>query len=169
MLLAEELALVAVDPGTGRHPLGHRDQLNACLAGLLVAELVLDGVIEPGPGRATVVAATGGEVPSSPILAAAAEVVAEKGPKVKAVLSHMRRGLDQRLGAGTWDALTAGLVAAGVLAPGDGGLLTRHVVVDAAARDAVVDRLRTAAAGDEVLDVRRPAPPPTLLTPTSAR
>ena len=41
-----------------------------------------------------------------------------------------------------------------MLAPGDGGLLTRHVVVDTAARDAVVDRLRTAAAGDEVLDVR---------------
>ena len=40
--------------------------------------------------------------PIAPILAAAAEVVDEKGPKVKAVFSAMNRGLDRRLGAGTW-------------------------------------------------------------------
>ncbi len=44
MLLAEELALIAVRPETGRHAVGVRSQLNACLAGLLVAELM----IEPG-------------------------------------------------------------------------------------------------------------------------
>jgi hypothetical protein len=43
MLLAEALALVAIDPGSGRHAIGNRASLNACLAGLLVAELVLDG------------------------------------------------------------------------------------------------------------------------------
>jgi len=48
MLLFEELALLAIDPDTGRHGLGTRDQLNACLAGLLVAELVLDGTVAPG-------------------------------------------------------------------------------------------------------------------------
>lgn len=154
MLLAEELVLVAVDPGSGRHPLGTRDQINACLAGLLVAELVLDGTVVPGPGKATVVAASSAARPSSPVLAAAADVVAEKGPKVKAVFSHMSRGLDQRLGHGTWDALTASLVESGVLAAGDGGLLTRHAVVDTAARDEIVGRLRTAAAGDDVLDAR---------------
>ena len=47
MLLAEELALVAIKPDSGRHELGTRDQLNACLAGLLVAELLLDGLRRP--------------------------------------------------------------------------------------------------------------------------
>ena len=47
MLLAEELALVSLNPESGRHAVGIRTQLNACLAGLLVAELVLDGVVEP--------------------------------------------------------------------------------------------------------------------------
>ena len=42
MLLAEELALIALDPESGRHAFGTRDNLNACLAGLLVAELHLD-------------------------------------------------------------------------------------------------------------------------------
>ena len=48
MNLAEELALVAIDPSSGRHALGLRSELNACLAGLLVAELLLDGVVEIG-------------------------------------------------------------------------------------------------------------------------
>ena len=33
MLLAEELALLAIDPDTGRHKLGTGDALNACLGG----------------------------------------------------------------------------------------------------------------------------------------
>ncbi len=48
MLLAEQLALVAIDPKKGRHELGNRDQLNACLAGLLVAELLIEGAVGPG-------------------------------------------------------------------------------------------------------------------------
>ena len=48
VLLAEELALVAIDSKKGRHELGSRGQLNACLAGLVVAELLLEGVARPG-------------------------------------------------------------------------------------------------------------------------
>jgi hypothetical protein len=136
MLLAEELALIAIDPESGRHAIGTRDSLNACLAGLLVAELHLD------------------DRPESPLLSAAAEVVAEAGPKPKAVLSAMSRGLDRRTGLGTWDAVVAGLIDAGVVAPPSGGLRPRNVVLDRVRRDAVVDRLRSAAAGDEPLDVR---------------
>jgi len=44
MLLAEELALVARKPESGRHQIGTGDALNACLAGLLVAELLLEPV-----------------------------------------------------------------------------------------------------------------------------
>ena len=137
MLLAEELALVAIDPDSGRHALGVREQLNACLAGLLIAEIALDGA-----------------APASPVLAAAGEVLAEKGPKVKPALSHMSRGLDQRLGVGTWDAVIGGLVDAGVVTRAEGGLRPRHTIVDVAARDAIVERLRAAAAGDQQLDVR---------------
>jgi hypothetical protein len=136
VLLAEELALVALDPDSGRYKLGTRDQLNACLAGLLVAELQLE------------------DRPGSSLLEAACEVSAEAGPKLKAVLSAMDRGLRRRLGAGTWDAVVGGLVAVGAVAPSEGGVRPRCRVVDGAARDAIVARLRIAAAGDEPLAVR---------------
>ena len=136
MLLAEQLALVALDVDSGRHALGIRDNLNACLADLLIAESQL-------PAR-----------PDSPLLAAAADVVDETGPKMKAVLSAMSRGLDRRLGTGTWDTVIGGLVDTGVVAPSSGGLRPRHEVLDRAARDRIVARLRAAAAGDDELDVR---------------
>lgn len=72
MLMAEELALVAVKPDTGRHELGTGEQLNACLAGLLVAELLLDGAVGPGGRDDRIVAAPGRAAPQSPTLAAAA-------------------------------------------------------------------------------------------------
>src|SRR5262245_18237987 len=129
MLLAEELALIALDPDSGRHALGTRDNLNACLAGLLVAELQVE------------------DRPESPLLSAAAEVVAEAGPKPKAVLSAMRRGLQRRLAMGTWDAVVAGLAEAGVVAPSTGGRRPRSAVTDRAAREAIVARLRVSASG----------------------
>ena len=76
-----------------------RDKLNACLAGLLVAELHLD------------------DRPESGLLVAAGEVIAEAGPKTKAALSAMSRGLHRRTGMGTWDAVVAGLIGAGIVAP----------------------------------------------------
>ena len=153
MHLAEELALVAIDPDSGRHALGLRSQLNACLAGLLVAELMLDGVIEPADKTDRVVA-TGKAVPTAPILAAATAVVIEAGPKLKGILSHMDRGLNQRLGAGTWDATVGGLVEAGVLAAPGGRLRSHHKALSPGGRQLIVDELRIAADSDSALDPR---------------
>jgi hypothetical protein len=86
MLMAEQLALVAIDPDSGHHQLGTRDGLNATLAGLLIAELALAGTVGPGDAKATIVP-IGRPAPDSAVLAAAHEVIADKGPKVKAVLS----------------------------------------------------------------------------------
>ena len=136
MLLAEQLALVALDPDSGRPAMGTRDNLNACLAGLLVAELHLD------------------DRPESALLTAAEEVEVDAGPRMKAVLSAMSRGLHRRLGLHTWDAVIDGLVDAGVVAPTSGGLRPRNEVLDRGARDAIIERLRAAAAGDDPMDVR---------------
>ena len=76
------------------------------------------------------------------------------GPKFKPVLSAMSRGLERRLGRGTWDAVVGGLVDAGVVAPAEGALRPTQRVLDTPARDAVVERLQVAAAGDDPMDVR---------------
>ena len=125
LLLAEELALLAIDPATGRHGSGDRDPLNAALAGLLVAELVIEGRARfvDDASRAERMATTTAGPPSSPALAAAQAVLDDRGPKLKPVLRAMSRGLDQQLGTGTWDTAVAGLVAAGkVSAAGEGPL-----------------------------------------------
>ena len=153
MNLAEELALVAVDPSSGRHALGLRSELNACLAGLLVAELLIDGVTEIGDKEDRVVL-TGKVEPKSRLLAAATAVVIEKGPKVKAILSHMDRGFTQRLGLGTWDAVVSSLVDEGVLGATHRGVRTRNDVLQPFVRDAIVAALRVAAASDTALEVR---------------
>lgn len=153
MRLAEDLALVAINPASGRHALGLRSALNACLAGLLLAELLLDDVVQPGK-KATQMVVTGRSEPKTTALAAATVVVIEKGPKIKAVLSHMDRGLVHQLGQGTWDTTVAGLVDAGVLAASSGSLRPHHDVVGQHVRDSVVAALRVAAAGDQALDLR---------------
>lgn len=155
MLLAEELALVALKPESGRHHLGTGEALNACLAGLLVAELLLDGSVRQGDGDDRIVAVAGGEAPGPPALAVALEVVGEKGPKMKSVLSHMSRGLEQRLGMSTQEAVYSGLADAGIVGASTGGLLPKRPVLDRAAWDGVVDRLRAAAQGDGPIDHRR--------------
>ena len=154
MLLAEELALVALKPESGRHQLGTGDALNACLAGLLVAELLLDGSVGPGDKDDRLAEVPGQPTPSSPALAAALEVVAEKGPKMKAVLSHMSRGLEKRLGMSTQEAVFSGLAGAGIVGASTGGLLPKRPVLDHAAWNGVVDRLRAAAAGDGPIEAR---------------
>ena len=153
MLLAEELALVAIDPETGRHRLGVRADLNACLAGLLVAELLLDGVAAPGLKVKTVVPADASP-PDDPALRAAADVVATHGPKMKAILSHMDRGLTGHLGTGTWDTVIAGLERAGILGSSGGGLRPRHDLLAPELRQSLLERLQAAAAGDEPMDPR---------------
>jgi hypothetical protein len=144
MLLAEELALIAIDPESGRHSIGTRDNLNACLAALLVVDVMLDATPTDGVDRV-------------PILTAAAGVLDEKRGKVKSALSHMNRGLQQRLGLGTWDAVVSGLVEAGLVAADDGGVHSRNRVIDSAARDAIVGTLQAAAAGDDPLPARTAA------------
>ncbi len=153
MLLAEELALVAVNPETGRHAAGARSRLNACLAGLLVAELVLEGAAELGDRTGRVVP-TSKKGPDSPTLAATARVVADKAPKLKAILQHMSRGLEGQLGVGTWDVVVAGLVADGVLAPAEGSIRPKNDVVDVRRRDGLIARLQSAAADDGPMDPR---------------
>lgn len=154
MLLAEELALVAVKPESGRPQIGTGDALNACLAGLLVAELLLDGSVGPGDRDNRIVAVPGRVAPGSPALAAALEVVAEKGPEVRAALSHMSRGLEKRLGMSTREVAFSGLAGAGIVGASTGGLRPRRPVLDRSAWDAVVDRLRAAAQSDGPLDPR---------------
>jgi hypothetical protein len=156
MNLAEELGLLAIDPSSGRHGIGLRSELNACLAGLLVADLMLDGVVEIS-GKADRVVATGKAQPKSDVLAAATAVVIEAGPKLKAILSHMDRGLSHRLGLGTWDAVVSGLVDAGALAAAHGAIRPRNDVAQPFVRDASVAALRVAAAGDSALDQRTAA------------
>jgi Golgi phosphoprotein 3 (GPP34) len=136
MLLAEELALIALDEDSGRHAFGIRDELNACLAGLLIVEVQLS------------------EESEIPVLKAASEVLAEAGPKLKPVLSAMNRGLERRIGYGTWDAIIEGLVAAEIVAPADGTVRPRHRIWDVERRDEIIDRLRAAAAGDDPMPVR---------------
>jgi hypothetical protein len=153
MNLAEELALVAIDPSSGHHALGLRSELNACLAGLLVAELLLNGVVEM-TGKADRVVVTGKAEPKTKLLAAATAVVIDRGPKIKAILSHMDKGLSRRLGRGTWDAVVSELVDAGVLAATRRGVRQRNAVLQPFVRDATVAALRVAAAADSVLDPR---------------
>ncbi len=135
MLLAEELALMAMKPATGRHALGVRSQLNACLAGLLIADLVLAGAAEIDGARQEV--RLTGKSPDSDLLVAVAAVIVDKGPKVKSVLSAMDRGLRQHGSPGTWNAATA------IVTRGEAG---------APERDEIVTRLRHAAAIDGPTD-----------------
>jgi hypothetical protein len=150
VLVAAQLALIATDPKSGRHALGTRDLLNACLAGLLVAEAMLEQAAVPGDAKGTLVVT--GSRPADRVLAAATEVIAERGPKIKPVLSHMDRGLKRRLGTGTWDTMVGELVDAGALAHDASG--GRPAVADTSLRDAIVERLRMAATGDDPLDPR---------------
>jgi len=151
--LAEELALLAINPSSGRHALGLRSELNACLAGLLVAELLLDGVVEIGDKDDRVVVTAKAE-PKTKLLAAATAVVIDRGPKIKAILSHMDKGLSQRLDLGTWDAVVASLVDDGVLSATHGAVRTRNDVLQQFVRDASLASLRVAVAGDTALDLR---------------
>jgi hypothetical protein len=152
MLLSEELALVAIDGGSGRPALGVRAELNACLAGLMVAELVIGGLATTASDERRVVLS--GAAPGSAALEAAAGVVADKGPRIKAVLSGMERGLQRQLGTGTWETAVAGLAVAGVVGAGDGGLRPKHEILEPGVREEVLARLQAAARGEGGHDVR---------------
>jgi hypothetical protein len=70
LLLAGELALLAVTPN-GTQALGSRDALNACLAGLLLAELRLPD-----------------QPQDSPALSAVAAIARDRGPRIRPILSR---------------------------------------------------------------------------------
>lgn len=114
LLLAEELALLARNPRTHRRPWGSRDVLNACLAGLLLAELQL-------PDRPT----------ASPTLTAVSTVADETGPKLRPILSAMDRRLARRTGHGTWDLVTTGLANVDVTARSEIVVRLRHAAATA--------------------------------------
>jgi len=73
---------------------------------------------------------------------------------MKAVLSHMSRGLQRHLGTSTWDTVVAGLAGAGIVGPATGGLKSRHPLHDVGPRDAIVERLRAAASGEDPIEPR---------------
>jgi hypothetical protein len=100
---------------------------------------------------------TGRAEPKTKILAAATAVVIERGPKIKAILSHMDRGLTHLLGLGTWDAIVSGLADEGVLAASRRGVRSRHDVLQPFVRDATVAVLRVAADGESALQHRTAA------------
>jgi hypothetical protein len=134
MLMAEELALVAMNPARKGPGLGTRQPMNACLAGLLLGELVLQGLAALHP-KDTMAMVPGASLEAG-TLAGAAYVLARTGPKIKAVLSDMDRGLRKYAGRGTWDAVVAGLPEG------------------SAGRDELLGRLQAAAAGAGPIDLR---------------
>jgi len=153
ILLAEALALVAMDPASGRGPRATASQLSPYLAGLLLGELMIEGVVVPGKQPATV-QVVGRPVQEGSTLAAAAKVIANHGPRIKSALSHMDRGLREEIGLGTWGVSALGLVEAGVLTPLNGGRGFRYKLLTASVRDAVIDRLRTAVTQRDTIDPR---------------
>lgn len=151
MILAEQLALVVLDPQSGRPLVPVHDGLRAALSGLLVGELVLDGVAAlDGEG----IHRTDAPAPSSPLLAEAAEIVAEEGPHLKLVLVPIARGVDRHRSLGAWSAVVDALVADGEVEAGAGVVRRHHDVDDLAGRQEVVDRLHRALTTDDPLDDR---------------
>jgi hypothetical protein len=115
---------------------------------------MLDGIAARGDRKGQVAVAPGRRPPTTAVLAAAAEVVVERGPKIKPVLSHMDRGLQSRLGYGTWEAAVVGLAEAGVVGPVSGGMRPSTELLDARPRDEIVARLQAAARSDDPMEPR---------------
>ena len=154
-LLAEELALVAVNPDTGRHATRPAAATSTpawpacswpswCWRG--------PSLLGTERGRSLLTSGTGARRrrrwPPRP------RSLAEKAPKLKAILQHMSRGLESQLGVGTWDVVVAGLVADGALAPTEGSIRPKNDVVDVGRRDSVIARLQAAATDDGPMDPR---------------
>jgi hypothetical protein len=97
---------------------------------------------------------TGKAEPKTKLLAAATAVVIDRGPKIKAILSHMDKGLSRLLDLGTWEAVVSSLVDQGVLAPARRTIRSRNDVLQPFVRDATVAALRVAAAAESALEPR---------------
>jgi hypothetical protein len=119
MLLAEELLLLGLDPVEGTVVNNAGRELLVGLAGALVGELALAGLVDLS-GRCFVAVGT---PPGDPLLAAAHQALAQSaGRRAAAQL----RGLDKGIGAsgrGWWTGLPTGecWAAAGIMSPGSPG------------------------------------------------
>ena len=128
----------------GHVPVGSGALIQVGLTGALLAELAIDGrlaVAEDGTVRA------GDTRPGDELLADVCDAVREhlQGRNARQVIG----GLSHRIG-GSWDRVVDRLINAGVLGRDRPSLLrpTRHPVLDTAARQAVLDQIRAAAAGE---------------------
>jgi hypothetical protein len=143
VLIAEMLLLTALND-KGHVPVGSGALIQVGLTGALLADLAIDGrlaVAEDGTVRA------GDTRPGDGLLADVCDAVREhlQGRNVRQVIG----GLSHHIG-GSWDRVVDRLIDAGVLGRDRPSLLrpTRHPVLDTAARQAVLDQIRAAAAGE---------------------
>ena len=137
------LLLTALDD-TGRVPVGSGALIRVGLTGALLADLAIDGqlaVADDGIVRA------GDTRPRDELLADVYDAVREhlQGRNAR----HVIGGLSHLIG-GSWDRVVGRLIYAGVLGRDRPSLLrpTRYPVFGTTARQAVVDQIRAAAAGE---------------------
>jgi hypothetical protein len=150
LLLAEELLLLGIDPVKGTVVNGAKQQLLVGLAGALIGELALAGAVEL-PGKRFVAV---GPAPEHPLLAGVHQVLAQ--PTSRRAAGQLRQ-IDKAVG-GLWPRLVDGLIEQAVLGRRADRVLffavTRHPVLQPAARDEPLQRVRLAAAGDNGLEAR---------------
>jgi hypothetical protein len=142
VLIAEMLLLLALND-KGSVPVGSGALIRVGLTGALLAELAIDGRLAVAADGTVRAADTG---PGDDLLADACAAVREhlQGRTVRQVIG----GLSHHIG-GSWNRVTGRLTGAGVLGRDRPSLLrpARHPVLDTAARQAVLDQVRAAAAG----------------------
>jgi len=142
VLIAEMLLLTALDD-KGRVPVGSGALVQVGLTGALLADLAIDGgvaVADDGTVRA------GDTRPGDELLADVYDAVREhlQGRNVR----HVIGGLSHHIG-GSFDRVAGRLVHAGVLGRDRRSLRpARYPVFGTAARQAVMDQIRAAAAGE---------------------
>lgn len=145
MLLAEDLVLLALDPdGTLVRGSTYQPAVAVGVTGALITELAQDGHVDLADGRIRLT----GSQPTHPLLAQALDNLApHEGKKLKSRLGSVRH-------AG-WNEVVDGMIAAGVIGR-EKDLLrpTRHPIVDPAAHEALLRRVRAAATDDTPLDSR---------------
>ena len=143
VLIAEMLLLVAVNDN-GHVPVGSDAFVKVGLTGALLAELAIDGQLTIGEDGTV---RTGDTRPGDELLADVYDDVRKhlEGRKAKQAIS----GLSRHIG-GSWNRVVDRLVDAGVLGRDRPSVLrpTQHPVMDAAARQAVLDQVRAAARGE---------------------
>jgi hypothetical protein len=150
MLLAEELLLAALDPERGTVVNSAGQALRVGLSGTLIAELGLSGALVVQDRRFTVT----GPPPVDPLLRSVHEFLA--GRSGRRSRDQVRR-LDRAVGC-VWSRVVDRLVAERVLGRRRDRVLfvpvTRHPVLRSELRQAVLERVRAAAAGDGPIDAR---------------